>query len=186
MSGFLLYEMNWVDYMARRLLYGKGEALLCFLCTQHSTPNTWSHWRVGFHTKRFSDTGWVSYCVTQSAAPHLEAASGPTGQGPALLSPTHPSAKRQSQGMVSRVPATPVHLGHKSEVPRTSTREPQELRKTVYLLGCRFVIKRYSSGTARWQRCVGQKLGTWVERILHLMTREIPISLYTEIICLTC
>ena len=37
--------------------------------------------------------------------------------------------------------------------------QPTELREKCYLLDHRFMIKVYNSGTARWERCRGQRMG---------------------------
>ena len=34
-----------------------------------------------------------------------------------------------------------------------------EFRETFYLVGFRFIIEGYNSGTARWKRCLGQGMG---------------------------
>lgn len=62
-----------------------------------------------------------------------------------------------------------LYLGpnrYKSEVPRTSSmclinllEHLTELRETFYLLDYQFVIRVYSSGTARWKTWIGQGMG---------------------------
>lgn len=55
---------------------------------------------------------------------------------------------------------------HKSEIPIAPyfwidyfARAVHRIKETAYPLDSRFIIKAYSSGTARWKRCTGQSMG---------------------------
>lgn len=137
---------------------------------------------VGFQTKLFSNTSWVSYSSTQFwhwLPGDSTIASDSTDEG---LSPVKLPLHHLATDCKSKFVAWSTSLdGYRSEVPTILSLGAinlvewlTELRERYYWLDHCFIMKEYNSRTTRWERSMGQDTGKGVELPCPLQAHHSP------------